>query len=215
MKSLLGKVFAASLSIALLASGCGGVGSEEGVASRDFSLGSLLPPDRHSLPANTEVIVRLQSAIVSSTASVGQPVTGMVEHDVTMDGIVLIPQGSHVSGTVTAVKPAKKFGGQAMVAIGFDSVRLPSGESVPVEGGVAAYADKETAKDTGAIIGGTVGGAILGRIIGKDTKGTVTGAVIGGGIGTAVASRKGDEAYLPAGSSLTIRTTQVEELPEA
>src|SRR5262249_29475454 len=101
----------------------------------------------------------------------------------------------------------------AMIAIGFNSVTLSSGEKVPVEGGMSAYAKKETAKDTGTIVGSTVGGAILGKVLGKDTKHAVAGAAVGGGVGTAIASRKGDEAHLPAGASTTVQTRRALELP--
>ncbi|MGH9869560.1 MAG: hypothetical protein ACREAA_15510 [Candidatus Polarisedimenticolia bacterium] len=107
---------------------------------------------------------------------------------------------------MTAVKPAKRFGGQAMVAVAFDTVALPGGGTVPVEGGMAAYADSQKAKDAGAI---------LGKVIGHDTKDAVAGAVVGGGVGTAIASRKGDDASLPAGTSARVQTRRALELPAA
>ena len=168
---------------------------------------------RYSLPANSAVQVRLNTSVTSASASVGQPVQGDVVNDVVADGHVVIPAGSQVTGSVTAVKPAKHFGGQAMIAVGFSSVTLPDGDTLPVEGRMAAYAKKDTAKDTGTIVGSTVGGAVLGRIIGKDTKGAVTGAVVGGGAGTAIASRKGDEASLQAGASTTVKTRNAVDLP--
>jgi hypothetical protein len=175
----------------------------------------LIEPARYSLPASSAMQVRLVTSVTSDSASVGQPVSGQVVNDIATAGHVVIPAGSQVTGTVTAVRPAKRFGGQAMVAVDFDTVSTPSGEMVAVEGSMAAYADKQKAKDTGAIVGGTLGGALLGRVIGKDTKGAVAGAVVGGGVGTAIASRKGDEAHLPSGTSGKVRTTRALDLPEA
>ncbi len=204
------------LCLCVLSMGCAGVGTEgDAAASNESQEADFFGSESYTLPANTPVQVRLQTNIVGDTANVEQAIKGEVISDVVVNGHVLIPAGTLVNGTVTAVKPAKRFGGQAMVAVGFDSVTLPSGDSVPVEGSMAAYAHKETAKDTGTIIGGTVGGAILGRVIGNDSKDAVAGAVIGGGIGTAIASRKGDEAHLPAGTTTTVQTTRALELPEA
>jgi len=202
-----------SLCLLVLSIGCAGVGSNEDQASGEPARSGLLAPARYSLPANSVVQVRLSTSVASDSATLGQPIRGDVVADVIAGGHVVIPAGSQVAGTVTAVKPAKRFGGQAMVAVGFDSVTLPNGDTVPVEGGMAAYADKQKAKDAGAIVGGTVGGAILGKVIGKDTQGAVTGAVIGGGVGTAIASRKGDEANLPAGTSARVQTRRALELP--
>jgi type IV secretory pathway VirB10-like protein len=184
--------------------------------SAGCSVGSkLVEPARYTLPASSVMQVRLVTSVTSDSASVGQPVSGEVVSDIATAGHVVIPTGSQVTGTVTAVRPAKRFGGQAMVSVNFDTVSTPSGDTVAVEGSMAAYADKTKGKDTGAIVGGTLGGALLGRVIGKDTKGAVAGAVVGGGVGTAIASRKGDEAHLPAGTSAKVRTTRALDLPEA
>ncbi len=216
MKNLRWKWTAWSLCLLVLSLGCSGDRTGENAAAGTESAGGgFFGPALYSLPANSTVHVRLQTDVVSGTASVGEAIQGDVVSDVTAGGHVVIPAGSKVSGVVTSVKPAKRFGGQAMVAVGFDSVTLPDGKSVPVEGGITAYAKKQTGKDTGAIVGGTVGGAILGKVIGKETKDAVAGAVVGGGVGTAIASRKGDEASLPAGTSARVRTTRSLDLPEA
>jgi hypothetical protein len=153
--------------------------------------------------------------VVSDTAAAGQTVTGRVATNVMVDGSTLVPAGARVQGSVSEVKPAKRFGGQAMVSVKFTSVSLSDGTTVPVEGGLAAYAKKDTAKDAGTIVGGTVGGAVLGKIIGKDDKDAAVGAVVGGGIATAIASRRGDEAYLPAGTDTTVQTTQRVDVPRS
>ncbi len=172
-------------------------------------------PQRASLPEGTSFTVKLDSDVVSDTATQGQTVTGRVASNVVVDGSTLIPAGTRVKGTVTEVKPAKRFGGQAMVAVSFTSVTLANGTTIPVEGGLAAYAKKDTAKDAGTIAGGTVGGAVLGKIIGKDDKDAAVGAIVGGGIATAIASRKGDEAFLPAGTDTTVQTTSQVQVPRA
>lgn len=177
--------------------------------------GKLVEPAHYSLPANSVMQVRLITSVTSGNASVGQVVQGEVVNDIVAGGHVVIPAGSQVTGSVTAVRPAKHFGGQAMVAVGFDTVALPGGDAVAVAGSMAAYANKQVGKDTGTIVGGTVGGALLGKLIGRDTRGAVTGAVVGGGVGTAIASRKGDEAHLPAGTSARVHTTRALDLPEA
>lgn len=213
MKNLSSKWIVMSLCLLLVSIGCTGVGSKEDQVSGEPARSGFFAPALYPLPANTVVQVSLSTSVASDSATLGQPIRGDVLADVVAGGHIVIPSGSQVAGTVTAVKPAKRFGGQAMVAVGFDSVTLPNGDTVPIEGGMTAYADKQKAKDTGAIVGGTVGGAILGKVIGKDTKGAVTGAVVGGGVGTAIASRKGPEANLPAGTRVKVQTRRALELP--
>jgi hypothetical protein len=206
-----------SLGLMVLTAGCSAGGADvaagNGNGRGNESRAGFFGRTAHSLPADSVVPVRLNTGLTSGSAALGQEVRAQVAADVMADGQILIPAGSEVTGTVTAVKPAKRFGGQAMVAVGFDSVVLPNGDKLPVTGGMAAYADKQTAKDTGTIVGSTVGGALLGKVLGKDTKHAVAGAVVGGGVGTAVASRKGDEAHLPAGTSTTLRTSRAASLP--
>jgi len=216
MKGLTGKTMLLVLCTLVLSIGCTrNENSEESASNGASFLSGFLGSEAHTLPADTPVPVQLLTEVVSNTATVGQPVQGEVTSDVKVGDHVLIPAGSSVTGAVTTVQPARRFGGQAMVAVTFSTVTLPDGDSVPVEGGLAAYASRETAKDTGAIIGGVAGGAILGKAVGKDSGDAVKGAVIGGGIGTAIASRKGDEAHLPTGASTRLHTTRPLELPAA
>ena len=152
------------------------------------------------LAAGTPIDIRLGEALDSGTATVGQTVTAQVTHPVVVNGRTVVPKGATVQGEVTELQPAKRFGGQGKIGVTFGSVRLPSGQTVALEGTMEALAKKDTAKDTATIAGSAVGGALLGKIIGKDDKDAAIGAVVGGAAGTAVAARKGDEAILEAGT---------------
>jgi hypothetical protein len=160
--------------------------------------------ERRDLPEGTSVTVRLTDSVESGTASVGQDVSGVVASSVSADGRVVIPDGSRVKGEVAEVRSAKRFGGQAMIAVEFREIEVAGGADVPVSGRIEAYGKKQTGKDTATIAGSAAGGAILGEIL--DDK-PVEGAIVGGGIGTAVASRRGDEAELNAGREVVVHTT--------
>ncbi|MFQ5669324.1 MAG: hypothetical protein ACE5HD_02250 [Acidobacteriota bacterium] len=167
------------------------------------------PPPRpaiYTLASGTEFTVSLDQELSSEIVSPGQQVIGRVESPVKVRGKIVIPAGTQVLGTVEEVKPAKRFGGQAMLSVRYTAVVMPSGNKVEVDGLLSTYARKETKKDAGIIAGAAAGGAILGKVLGDGGKDTRMGAAIGGGIGTAVASKKGEEAYLPAGSETTVIT---------
>jgi hypothetical protein len=156
------------------------------------------------LPAGTAISVRLSDTVDSESATEGQSVSATVTSDVAVDGKVVVPSGSRVTGRVSEVRPARRFGGQSYVAVTFTEVETPDGDDIPVEGRLEDSGKKQVGKDTATIAGSAVGGAILGEIL--DDK-PIEGAVVGGGIGTAVASRRGEEAVIPAGREVTVRTT--------
>jgi hypothetical protein len=159
------------------------------------------PAPSVSLPAGSEVEVAVIYDLASDAAQVGDPVEGRVTRSVMVGNTLVIPASAPAMGEVTQVKSAKRFGGQAMVEVAWQSVTLPSGRRIAVEGTLAAYAKSETGKDTAKIAGGAAAGAILGKVLGGDSKDAAVGAAVGGGIGTAVASKKGQEALLPAESA--------------
>ena len=78
----------------------------------------------------------------------------LVTRDVVQDGLVAIPAGSEVRGTVVDVVAAKKIGGQARLALDFDTLRLPAGEEVPLRSSIDYVGKRQTKKDA-ATIGGS------------------------------------------------------------
>ena len=66
-----------------------------------------------AVPAGTTLRARLNQTISSKTATIGQRVTATVIDPVySSTGVLVIPQGSTVSGRVDSVVPAAKGGGR-------------------------------------------------------------------------------------------------------
>ncbi|MFQ5720527.1 MAG: hypothetical protein ACE5IK_13365 [Acidobacteriota bacterium] len=163
-------------------------------------------PRTYTLQAGTTLAVRFEEELSSEVATVGQPVAAVVSESVRVNGQTIIPSGARVEGSVVEVKPAKRFGGQATLVVQFERVLLPHGRSVDVDGQIIAQARKEAGKDAAKIGGGAAAGAFLGKVLGKGGKDTRTGAALGGAVGTALASKKGDEAFIEAGFETTVTT---------
>ncbi|MDH3284184.1 MAG: hypothetical protein OEQ13_05550 [Acidobacteriota bacterium] len=142
------------------------------------------------LPAATTVAVELQGAVSSEASVPGDAVAGRVAEDVVQGGLVVIPAGASVSGSVVDAVRQKKIGGQARLVVVFDRLELPSGDVVPIEASFVAEGKKQTKRDAATIGGATAGGALLGRILKDDDrdKGTLVGAILGAAVGAAVAS---------------------------
>jgi hypothetical protein len=89
-----------------------------------------------TLTRGTPVNLQLDETINSSTARVGQRVAFEVSSDVILDGRVAIPAGSAALGTVAQVLHrgwrGRLGGGNSRLDVNIDTVRLPSGQMIPL-----------------------------------------------------------------------------------
>lgn len=161
-----------------------------------------------SLPAGTTIEVDLATPISTETAHVGDAWSGTVTNGASAEGRNVIPSGSPVSGTVTAVREARK-GDRAMLDLGISSISV-DGRSYRVRGGMESIiAGSPRARNLGAIGAATVAGAVAGHAVGGSRKGTIIGGLIGAGAATGVVSQtKGWQVALKAGTPLTFTTNE-------
>ena len=156
-----------------------------------------------TVPSGTMFDVEILDGVSSETSMVDDRFRARLVGEMVADGKLAVPAGSVVHGWVTEVRPAKKIGGQAMLALDFDTLELPSGDKTAFRASLAQTGKKQTGKDAATIGGATAGGALLGRLIDKKhgTKGTLIGAVVGAAVGTAIAAKnEGDPVTLDAGA---------------
>jgi len=161
----------------------------------------------------------LVTPLSSEISSVGDPVTLSISQNITSNqGILLIPAGSRIGGTITNVVPAKYGNRNAKMTINFTSLTLPSGATYPLSATVATESGSIVAgsfkgnvlKGTLTTLGGAGAGAALGTalgaITGKTGKGAIYGTAIGGGlgaIGSVLAS--GGAIKIPSGEPIFIK----------
>jgi hypothetical protein len=156
-----------------------------------------------TVPSGTSLEVALGTSLSSENAGVGDAWTGSV-----LNGRDGIPAGSTVSGTVSAVKSAKK-GDRAMLDLALSSITVGN-RSYRVHGSTEAIiAGSPRARNLGAIGAATAAGAVVGHAIGGSGKGTLIGAIVGGGAATGVVSQtKGWQVVLKTGTPLTFTTSE-------
>jgi hypothetical protein len=160
-----------------------------------------------SVPSGTAIAVTLNNPISSETAKVGDTWTGVVKNNIVIDEKTVIPAGSTVEGTVTAVKPAAK-GDRALLDISITSLGVEGSHYAATATTPAIEAGSTRARNLGAIAAGTGAGALVGGAVGGK-KGAIIGGLIGAvGSGGAVASSKGYQVVLKEGTELTFNTTQ-------
>ncbi len=135
-----------------------------------------------TIPAGTTIPIRITQTLDSATTQEGDAFSGTVATDIIIDGLVVIPQGTTVSGRVEAVQEAAHFKGNSLLTVGLTRLNR-RGESVAVSTEPYSVAGKGRGKNTAEKVGGGAAvGAILGGIFGGG-KGAAIGAAAGGGGG--------------------------------
>jgi hypothetical protein len=160
-----------------------------------------------SIPAGTPLPIVMDTAVSSNTSHVEQPVRAHLSRDVRVNDEVVLPAGSELYGTVTAVRRAGKVKGRSYVAIRLTTL-VPSGtsERYRVDTGRISRTGRATKKEDAMKIGiPAAGGAAIGALMGGK-KGAFIGAGTAGGAGTAVVlSTRGEEVGIGRGAAFTVR----------
>jgi len=166
------------------------------------------------LSAGTTIDMAATDTISSRTAQAGQPYTARVVDDVkNAAGQVVIPAGSTVNGTITAVKPAPNPHTPGTLTLSVTSLSV-RGHTYPLEGTIDSLETIHkgrgvTTGDAAKVGAGAVAGAVLGRVLGGNKKGTIIGGIVGGAAGAAVAHEtKDSDIVLPAGAHIIMRLTK-------
>jgi hypothetical protein len=170
------------------------------------------------VPAGTHIPLVLHNAISTRSARPGDPVYFETLYPVMIDGKVVIPAGSYVSGEVTESKRPGRVKGRGELAIKMTSMILPNayqvnlnatptgagtggGETTNSEGVIVGDSDKKD--DAATIAKTTAAGAGIGGLTARSPAGAGIGAAAGAAIGlAAVLLTRGPDAELPRGSTV-------------
>jgi outer membrane biosynthesis protein TonB len=155
----------------------------------------------------TTIPIRITQTLDSATTQQGDLFTGTIATDVIVDGLVVIRQGTSVSGRVSAVQEAAHYKGSSLLTVELTSINR-HGEKIPVT--TESYSVKgagrgaNTAEKVG---GGAAVGAILGGILGGG-KGAAIGAAAGGGVGAGANTvTRGQQVQIPSETLIRFKLT--------
>ena len=154
------------------------------------------PPQKVSIPSGTALAVRLVDPIDSEKNQVGDTFHATLNNPLTIDGQVVVPSGSEVTGHLADVKSAGKFAGQSLVALQLDSL-ASGGQTYNIQTDQYKKEGSSRGKNTAEKVGAGAGiGALIGALAGGG-KGAAIGAAAGGGLGGGVqAATKGQQIKL-------------------
>jgi len=160
------------------------------------------PPPPVTVPAGTQVAVKLNSDYSTKTTALGQAVNAELASDLVVGGRVVARAGAPISGTITEVTSgSRKIGAVPALKIDFTQLVATDGRTLPVAIRINQKGQSEKGRDTAKIVGGTAAGAIIGHQV-NDNTGKVIGGIIGGAAGAVGAQKTGTEVELAAGSVL-------------
>ncbi len=160
------------------------------------------------VPSGTELVLKLETGVSSATAKPEQTVRATVMKPIVVDGMVAIPEGASVTGTVISAEQSGRVKGRASIALRFHEVTVSKTAYKINTSRIAREAEATKGEDATKIGVGAGVGTAIGAIAGGK-KGAAIGAAVGGGAGTGVVlATKGKEVSIPAGA--TLRTKIVE-----
>jgi hypothetical protein len=173
------------------------------------------------IPEGSHVLLRMVNSVTSRTAQDGDQVYLRTASPIAVDGQIVVPPDSYVTGVVSRVKRSGRVSGRAELAIRLETLTLPTGRALRFTPHVASvdagsYGQKVEGESTVkqapsvgedakriAILAGT--GASIGGIADHAWQGAGIGAAAGTAVGFAnTLLTRGHEVELTAGSTLDV-----------
>jgi hypothetical protein len=172
------------------------------------------------LPAGTALEARLSGTTGSRISHTGDPVEATVIAPVSIDGRILVPQGSRLLGSITKAT-ALRFGlkhATASIGYAFHTLLLPDNAAIPVDAEVVEVdTAKEHVDDRGTVYGihpiVSVSSGVAYVAIPLLLANPTIGVPIWG-VKSVIAPSANPEIHFPPGTEITLRLSTPAILPE-
>jgi type IV secretion system protein VirB10 len=179
----------------------------------------------YTIEPGTQILLNMINSVSTKQAAVGDRIYLETAFPVMASNRIVIPQGSWVTGTITAVTRPGRVKGKGSLQVRFDSLTLPNGVTKSFRSDLGAIdprsdetLQREGSKikgpgnkkgDAGTVIGTTAAGTVIGSGVGAAAGNAARGAGIGAGAGAAAAligvlMTRGPDAMLTKGSTVTM-----------
>jgi hypothetical protein len=138
-----------------------------------------------TIPSGTIFTARLIDTLRSDQVRAGDRFRATLEAPIFADGMVAVPRGSTVEGSVVSAQQAGRVSGVAEISVELNRVLLSNGQTVELlTDSVTRQGETSKGEDVAKVGTGAAIGAIIGAI-GGGGKGAAIGAATGAGAGTA------------------------------
>ena len=158
-----------------------------------------------TVPAGTELAIRINQTINVKHAVAGEHFTGEVASPVVRDGATIIPTGTHVSGRIDEAHRRGHFKGRSVLELRLTAMTL-NGNEYALDTHDTVRTKKGKGKRSAGFIGGLTGAGMLIGGIASGGVGLAIGAAAGAGSGTLLAGATGNrDIVIPAESVVHFR----------
>lgn len=158
-----------------------------------------------SVPAGTELAIRINQRISARSSAAGDHFDGNVVEPVENHGAVVIPKGTPVSGRVVEAHHGGHFKGRSVLELRLTAMTL-NGYEYPLDTHDTVRTRKGKGRRSAGIIGGMTGAGMLIGGIASGGVGLAIGGAAGAGAGTAIAGGTGNRNLdIPAESIVHFR----------
>jgi len=159
-----------------------------------------------TVPAGTEIAVRLGQAIDTGTATQGADFEGTLASALVAGGTEVAAVGSAVTGKVTNAVSSGRLNRPAELSLVLTTLTLKGGEKVDITTSAwSMKGESHKKRNVEMIGGGAAAGVLIGALAGGK-KGAAIGGAVGAGGGTGVAAATGKkEIVLATETKLTFK----------
>lgn len=174
------------------------------------------------VPEGTKLKVILETPVDEVISMIDDGITAHVSKNVSVNGEIVIPAGSIVTGKISEINPAKRVHRAGSVRIEFKSLSLPDGREVPIVASILTHSGLikgEFTKKSALISTATIlGPAAAGLGAGLAADGSAFGAGVGAGLGLLAGIglftfQRGNMVDLMSGDELNIELVEEALVP--
>lgn len=164
-----------------------------------------MAPVQMTVPSGTELAIRINQNINVKHVHAGDHFSGEVVEPVMVNGAMVIPRGTPVSGRIDEAHRRGHFKGSSVLELRLTSMTL-NGSQYPIDTNDNVHTKKGKGKRTAGFIGGMTGAGMLIGGIATGGVGLAIGAAAGAGTGTVLAGTTGNrDIDIPAESVVHFR----------
>jgi hypothetical protein len=163
-----------------------------------------------TIPAGTNIMVRMLDTIDSSKAQKGTRFTAVLETNLSLNGTTIVPAGGTVYGRLAVAEQAGRALGSSNLQLELSDI-VVDGTAYPIYTGAYEVKGSSSGKRSAKrLLGGAGLGAIIGGIAGNAGMGAAIG-VTAGAVGSVV--QKGKSVQVPSETLISFELQQPASLP--
>jgi hypothetical protein len=163
-----------------------------------------------TVPAGTNIMVRMLDTIDSSKAQKGTRFTAVLETNLSLNGTNIVPAGNTVYGRLAIAEQAGRATGSSNLQLELTDI-VVDGTAYPIYTGAFEVKGSSSGKRSAKrLLGGAGLGAIIGGIAGNAGMGAAIGATAGA-VGSV--AQKGQSIQVPSETLISFRLQQPASLP--